>query len=189
MFALLKSEGKVQSPSTILTARFQNVSADSVITDRYKHISVAIYVSSVLCELLYFNANCAYVTRLIIGGNETCNIFLNMKNLQSVNVDEKWEGASFGSILRRNKLQDATLSESILRIIFVLSKSNSSVKQVQYCSVILQVMKRLCLLLVNTQNSLFLRVFFIVRLFIVHYYNVAIITKSLTKIRYHSLSI
>ncbi|KAL5225980.1 hypothetical protein ABZP36_012619 [Zizania latifolia] len=94
-----QGEEKAQSLSTILAARFQHVSADSVITDRYKHISVAIH---------------------------------------SVNVDEKWEGASFGSILRRNKLQDATLSESILRIIFALNSSNSSVKQVQYCSIILQ---------------------------------------------------
>uniref|UniRef100_J3NEM9 Vacuolar protein sorting-associated protein 13 VPS13 adaptor binding domain-containing protein n=1 Tax=Oryza brachyantha TaxID=4533 RepID=J3NEM9_ORYBR len=94
-----QGEEKAQSLSTILAARFQHVSADSVITDRYKHITLAI---------------------------------------QSVNVDEKWEGASFGSILRRNKLQDATLSENMLRIIITLNSSNSSVKQVQYCSIILQ---------------------------------------------------
>lgn len=75
--------------------------------------------------------------------------------MQSVNLDEKWEGASFGSILRRNKLQDATLSENILRIIIKLNSTNSSVKQVQYCSIILQVMKWVFSLLVNTQNSLF----------------------------------
>ncbi|KAF0888967.1 hypothetical protein E2562_020183 [Oryza meyeriana var. granulata] len=94
-----QGEEKAQSPSTILAARFQHVSADSVITDRYRHISLAIH---------------------------------------SVNVDEKWEGASFGSILRRNKLQDSTLSENILRIIIMLNSTNSSVKQVQYCSIILQ---------------------------------------------------
>ncbi|XP_062202518.1 uncharacterized protein LOC133904893 isoform X2 [Phragmites australis] len=95
----VQSGEKVQPPSTILTARLQHVSADSVITDKYKHVSVAIH---------------------------------------SVNVDEKWEGASFGSILRRNKPQDASLDESILRIIFVLNSTNSSVKQIQYCSIILQ---------------------------------------------------
>jgi hypothetical protein len=94
-----QGEEKGQSPSAILAARFQHISADSVITDRYRHISLAIH---------------------------------------SVNLDEKWEGASFGSILRRNKLQDATLSENILRIIIKLNSTNSSVKQVQYCSIILQ---------------------------------------------------
>uniref|UniRef100_A0A0E0MP78 Vacuolar protein sorting-associated protein 13 VPS13 adaptor binding domain-containing protein n=1 Tax=Oryza punctata TaxID=4537 RepID=A0A0E0MP78_ORYPU len=94
-----QGEEKGQSPSAILAARFQHVSADSVITDRYRHISLAIH---------------------------------------SVNMDEKWEGASFGSILRRNKLQDATLSENMLRIIIKLNSTNSSVKQVQYCSIILQ---------------------------------------------------
>lgn len=56
-----------------------------------------------------------------------------------MNVDEKWDGASFGSILRRNKLQDAALDENILRIVFVLNSTNSNVKQIQYCSIILQV--------------------------------------------------
>jgi hypothetical protein len=61
------------------------------------------------------------------------------KQLQSLNVDEKWEGASIGTILRRNKLQDATLDENILRMIFVLNSTDSSVKQIQYCAIILQV--------------------------------------------------
>lgn len=94
-----QSDERLQSPSTILTARLQHLSADSVITDRYKHISVAIY---------------------------------------SLNVDEKWDGASFGSVLRMNKLQGDALSESILRIVFVLNSTNSSVKQVHYCAIILQ---------------------------------------------------
>ncbi|KAL6622548.1 hypothetical protein ACP70R_032427 [Stipagrostis hirtigluma subsp. patula] len=97
-----QSGQRIQLPSTILTARLQLVSADSFITDRYKHASVAVH---------------------------------------SVNVDERWEGASFGSILRRNKLQDASLNESILRMIFVLNSTNSSVKQIQYCSIILQIDK------------------------------------------------
>jgi hypothetical protein len=62
-----------------------------------------------------------------------------MKTLQSLNVDEKWDGASFGSVLRMNKLQGDALSESILRIVFVLNSTNSSVKQVHYCAIILQV--------------------------------------------------
>ena len=56
-----------------------------------------------------------------------------------MNVDEKWDGASFGSILRRNKLQDAALDENILRVVSVLNSTNNSVKQIQYCSIILQV--------------------------------------------------
>jgi hypothetical protein len=99
MFTLLKSGENVQLQSTILTARLQHVSADSVVTDSFKHVSIAIH---------------------------------------SVNVDEKWDGASFGSILRRNKLQDAALNENILRIVFVLNSTNNSVKQIQYCSIILQ---------------------------------------------------
>ncbi|TVT99078.1 hypothetical protein EJB05_55577, partial [Eragrostis curvula] len=95
-----QSVEKVQTLSTILTGRLQHVSAELIITDRCKHVSVA---------------------------------------LHSVNVDEKWEGASFGSILRRNKLQDATFDESIMRIIFILNSTNSSVKQIEYCSIILQI--------------------------------------------------
>uniref|UniRef100_K3Z322 Vacuolar protein sorting-associated protein 13 VPS13 adaptor binding domain-containing protein n=1 Tax=Setaria italica TaxID=4555 RepID=K3Z322_SETIT len=94
-----QSGENVQLPSTIVTAKLQHVSADSVVTDSFKHGSVAIH---------------------------------------SVNVDEKWDGASFGSILRRNKLQDAALDENILRIVFVLNSTNSNVKQIQYCSIILQ---------------------------------------------------
>ncbi|VAI13446.1 unnamed protein product [Triticum turgidum subsp. durum] len=56
----------------------------------------------------------------------------------SVNVDEKWDGASFGSVLRMNKLQGDALNENILRIVCVLNSSNSSVKQVHHCSIILQ---------------------------------------------------
>jgi hypothetical protein len=60
MFTLLKSGEKVQAFSTILTGRLQHVSADSVITDRYKHASVAIHVSSDPIEILYVNVNHAY---------------------------------------------------------------------------------------------------------------------------------
>ena len=35
----------LQTPSTILMATFQRVSADSVITDRHKNMDVAVYVS------------------------------------------------------------------------------------------------------------------------------------------------
>ncbi|XP_044379606.1 uncharacterized protein [Triticum aestivum] len=94
-----QSDEVLQSPSTILMATFQRVSADSVITDRHKNVDVAVY---------------------------------------SVNVDEKWDGASFGSVLRMNKLQGDALNENILRIVCVLNSSNSSVKQVHYCSIILQ---------------------------------------------------
>jgi hypothetical protein len=45
MATLLKNGENVQLPSTILTARLQHVSSDSVITNRFKHVSVAIHVS------------------------------------------------------------------------------------------------------------------------------------------------
>uniref|UniRef100_A0A453JT37 Uncharacterized protein n=1 Tax=Aegilops tauschii subsp. strangulata TaxID=200361 RepID=A0A453JT37_AEGTS len=45
---------------------------------------------------------------------------------------------SFGSVFRMNKLQGDALNENILRIVCVLNSSNSSVKQVHYCSIILQ---------------------------------------------------
>lgn len=76
-----------------------------------------------------------------------------------MNVDEKWEGASFGSILRRNKLQEANFDDSILRIIFVLNSTNSSVKQIEYCSVVLQVVELVCLILFLTTAVCLLTVF------------------------------
>jgi hypothetical protein len=61
MFTLLKSGENVQLQSTILTARLQHVSADSVVTDSFKHVSIAIHVSSGPSAILYFfNVNNAY---------------------------------------------------------------------------------------------------------------------------------
>ena len=55
VFTLLKNGENVQLPSTILTARLQHVSSDSVITNRFKHVSVAIHVSIGPSAILYFN--------------------------------------------------------------------------------------------------------------------------------------
>ena len=72
MFTLLKNGENVKSPSTILTARLQHVSSDSVITNRFKHVSVAIHVSIGPSAILYFNAK-MHVTRLPIGWNKVCS--------------------------------------------------------------------------------------------------------------------
>lgn len=61
MFTLLKGGENVELPSAILTARLQHVSADSAVTDSFKHVSVAIHVSSGPSEILYFNVNNACI--------------------------------------------------------------------------------------------------------------------------------
>ncbi|KAG1347955.1 hypothetical protein COCNU_06G017840 [Cocos nucifera] len=58
--------------------------------------------------------------------------------IQSINVDEKWQGAPFASMVRKSKLHDSASSGNILKIVFILCSTNSSVKQVKYSSIILQ---------------------------------------------------
>lgn len=65
MFTLLKNGENIQLPSTILTARLQHVSSDSVITDSFKHVSVAIHVSIGPSEILCLNVK-MHLTRLTI---------------------------------------------------------------------------------------------------------------------------
>ncbi|XVE87220.1 hypothetical protein DITRI_Ditri18aG0098600 [Diplodiscus trichospermus] len=57
--------------------------------------------------------------------------------VQSLNVDVKWTGAPFASMLHGRRLDYSDANDSILRIVFVLSRG-SDVKQVKYSSVILQ---------------------------------------------------
>jgi hypothetical protein len=66
LFTLLKSGENVQLPSTIVTARLQHVSTDAVVTDSFKHVSVAIHVSSGPCEILYFSMQTMHVASLTI---------------------------------------------------------------------------------------------------------------------------
>ncbi|XP_072956243.1 uncharacterized protein [Typha angustifolia] len=58
--------------------------------------------------------------------------------VESINVDEKWQGASFGSMLRRNQLHDSGSTMNIISVIFILGSTNSNVKYVKYSSIVLQ---------------------------------------------------
>lgn len=61
-----------------------------------------------------------------------------MLSLQSIYAEERWNGASFGSILR-SRDHDASSNENILSISLVLSSTKSKIKQVEYVSLLLQV--------------------------------------------------
>ncbi|KAK6258440.1 hypothetical protein SCA6_012914 [Theobroma cacao] len=58
--------------------------------------------------------------------------------VQSLNVDVKWMGAPFVSMLRGHQLDYSDENDSILKIVFVLLSVGTDVKQVKYSSVILQ---------------------------------------------------
>eukprot|EP00268_Persea_americana_P036760 TRINITY_DN3627_c0_g1_i4.p1 TRINITY_DN3627_c0_g1~~TRINITY_DN3627_c0_g1_i4.p1 ORF type:complete len:507 (+),score=82.61 TRINITY_DN3627_c0_g1_i4:854-2374(+) len=58
--------------------------------------------------------------------------------MQTLNVDEKWQGAPFAAMLRRNRLEDNDLNDSILHVVFILPSTKSNVKQVKYSSIVLQ---------------------------------------------------
>ncbi|XVF61920.1 hypothetical protein PTKIN_Ptkin08bG0173700 [Pterospermum kingtungense] len=62
----------------------------------------------------------------------------NMMAVQSLNIDVKWAGAPFPSMLRRHRIDDYDADDSIFKIVFVLLSAGSDVKQVKYSSVILQ---------------------------------------------------
>lgn len=59
--------------------------------------------------------------------------------IQSLSVDQKWEGAPFASMIRRHQSEDYDRNDDIFRIVIVLLSSSSEVKQVEYSSVVLQV--------------------------------------------------
>ncbi|OMO84165.1 hypothetical protein COLO4_22188 [Corchorus olitorius] len=63
----------------------------------------------------------------------------NQIAVQSLNVDVKWAGAPFASMLRGHQLDYSDASDSILKIVFVILSAGSDVIQVQYSSIILQV--------------------------------------------------
>ncbi|KAF6166527.1 hypothetical protein GIB67_005389 [Kingdonia uniflora] len=62
----------------------------------------------------------------------------NQIRIQSLIVDEKWTGAPFSAMLRRNQLDYSSTNENVLQIVFVVLSTNSNVKQVQFFSIILQ---------------------------------------------------
>lgn len=62
----------------------------------------------------------------------------NNLKVQSFTVDEKWQGAPFGSMIRRSQLHESGVNMNILQIVFNLQLTNSKVKQVKYASFIIQ---------------------------------------------------
>lgn len=54
-------------------------------------------------------------------------------------MEEKWAGAPFAALLRRDQLNYSEAKGNILLIAFTLVPTNSNVKQVNYASIILQV--------------------------------------------------
>lgn len=59
--------------------------------------------------------------------------------MQTLNVDEKWQGAPFAAMLRRNRLEYNDMNDNVLHIVFILRSTDSNVKQVKYSSIVLQV--------------------------------------------------
>lgn len=59
--------------------------------------------------------------------------------MQTLNVDEKWQGAPFAAMLRRNRLEYNDMNDNVLHIVFILRSTESNVKQVKYSSIVLQV--------------------------------------------------
>lgn len=60
-------------------------------------------------------------------------------SIQSLNVDEKWVGAPFAAVLRRHHSSLNDVTDSDLRVAFIMLSSTSNVKQIKYGSILLQV--------------------------------------------------
>ncbi|CAL0312729.1 unnamed protein product [Lupinus luteus] len=61
----------------------------------------------------------------------------NQFSVQYINLELKWNGTPFASMLRRHQL-DYNDSNDLLKVVFVLLSSSSNVKQVRYSSIFLQ---------------------------------------------------
>ncbi|CAN6447187.1 unnamed protein product [Victoria cruziana] len=66
------------------------------------------------------------------------NRTFNVVRVQSLNVDEKWQGAPFAALLRRSQLDNNEAADPILSIIITFQPGNSSVTEVNYCSIVVQ---------------------------------------------------
>ncbi|KAK9285530.1 hypothetical protein L1049_024725 [Liquidambar formosana] len=62
----------------------------------------------------------------------------NQIRVQSLNVDQKWVGAPFASMLQRHQSDFSDTNDCILHIAFILLSTTSNVKQVKYSSIVLQ---------------------------------------------------
>lgn len=65
--------------------------------------------------------------------------------MQSLSVDEKWVGAPFAAMLRRHQSEKFEANNYILHVAVILLPTNSSVKQIKYLSIVLQVTVQICL--------------------------------------------
>ncbi|OIW09736.1 hypothetical protein TanjilG_23876 [Lupinus angustifolius] len=61
----------------------------------------------------------------------------NQFSVQYINLELKWNGTPFASMLRRHQLDDSD-SNDLLKVVFVLLTSSSNVKQVRYSAIFLQ---------------------------------------------------
>ncbi|WCJ31023.1 hypothetical protein M5689_012541 [Euphorbia peplus] len=62
----------------------------------------------------------------------------NQISVQSLNVDEKWNGAPFGAMLRRHQSDTNDSNVSVLKVVLILLSTSSDVTQVEHSSIILQ---------------------------------------------------
>ncbi|KAK9108745.1 hypothetical protein Sjap_016805 [Stephania japonica] len=62
----------------------------------------------------------------------------NKIKTQLLIVEEKWVGAPFAAMLRRNQLDYSDTNANILEVTFILLPTNSDVKQVKHASIVLQ---------------------------------------------------
>ncbi|KAK6923729.1 Vacuolar protein sorting-associated protein 13, VPS13 adaptor binding domain, partial [Dillenia turbinata] len=62
---------------------------------------------------------------------------ISMQNLSSLNVDQKWVGAPFPSMLRRHRVDHSDATDNILSVILIL-QSTSKIMHVKHLSIILQ---------------------------------------------------
>ena len=67
--------------------------------------------------------------------------------IQTINVDNKWQGAPFASMIRRSQLQDSTFNKDMLHFVCIFRSSNPKLKEIKRLSLLLQVTSILQLLL------------------------------------------
>lgn len=59
--------------------------------------------------------------------------------IQYLNLELKWNGAPFASMLRRHQSDYSDSNDSVLKVVFVQLTSSAKVKQFRYSSIFLQV--------------------------------------------------
>ncbi|KAF3771534.1 hypothetical protein EJ110_NYTH60259 [Nymphaea thermarum] len=85
--------------------------------------------------LLFLQARVENVClRSLFANHQTFNVM----GVQSLNVDEKWQGAPFAALLRRHQLDNNDATDQILSIIVISQSGNTSVTEVKYCSIVVQ---------------------------------------------------